>query len=150
MPLRYDGGHHHKLLPRLDASGGDADELVALALAEHRQGAEREQQHAPLVGDGHAEIGFWRANLLGCHHLAPFRHGEQRLAILVLSRQVVILADEAVAGVARDQIRLPFVAHHQMAHLFPRPQGEAAGERLPLTAGGGQGVRLQGIGAAEA
>ncbi|MOA11210.1 hypothetical protein D3C78_1311420 [compost metagenome] len=36
-----------------------------------------------------------------------------------------------------------------MAYLFPRPQRKATGERLPLTAGRRQGVRLQGIGTAQ-
>ncbi len=147
--MRDDGGHHHKLLPRLHASRGDADELVALALAEYRQGIEREQQHAPLVGDGHAEIRVRRPYPLGRHDDTPFRHGEQRLAVLVLTDQVVVLADEAVTGVRTDEVRLALVTHHQMAHLFTGPQREATGERLALTAGRGQSMGLQRVGTSQ-
>jgi len=76
----------------------------------------------------------------------PLRHGQQRLAVLVLANEVVIFADEAVTGVGTDQVRLAFVPHHQMAYLFTSPQREATGERLALTAGGGQGVGLQRVG----
>ncbi len=144
--MRDNGGHHHKLLSCLHARRGYADQLVALALAEHRQCIEREQQHAPLVGDGHAEISLRCTYPLGRHDDAPFRHSQQRLAVLVLANEVVIFADEAVTGVGADQIRFALIAHHQMAYFFAGTQREAAGERLALTAGGGQGVGLQRVG----
>src|SRR5690554_3746225 len=99
---RQHGEIDQVLLAAGDTLAGNADDLVALALAQLRQVAHREHQQAALGSHRGEPVLVAACQRSWRHHPGTRRQRQQRLAGLVLGLQVLTLDHETIAGIRSD------------------------------------------------